>query len=70
MTLDTVGVCTSILAGAASIVYTVFKMVTNHFAHMKQDIIANSDANADKIVTAVQTSSASIVSAIVSKESK
>ena len=62
--LHTISVCVSILSGFVGVVATIWKVVTNHFAHMKEDIIKNSDNNANKIVEAVKDSTIAIVSAI------
>lgn len=62
--LHTVSVCVSILSGFVGVVATIWKLVTNHFAHLKEDIIKNSNENADKIVLAVKDSTIAIVSAL------
>lgn len=62
--LHTISVCTSILSGFVGVVATLWKLANNHFAHIKQDIIQNSNDNANKIVGAVKDSTIAIVSAL------
>lgn len=62
--LHTVSVCTSILSGFVGVVAALWKLANNHFAHIREEIIQNSNDNANKIVGAVKDSTIAIVSAL------
>jgi len=63
-TIHTLSVCASVLGGFGSVIGVIWKMVTNHVWHMKEDIIQNADSNRRDVVEAIQTSTIQIVSAL------
>lgn len=69
MTIDpnlahTLAVCGSVLSGFGTFIGVVWKLITNHVWHMRQDIIDAGDDNRVLIVSAINKANIANVNAI------